>query len=193
MPEEWETYPELVIRDAQDYQEWRWGSSSRRKDIAAIKERGRIKTWHQVVALVIGEDLSNRTLVRNAVAKYTIQKSLTSWSGKDVWRTSSHEKTAHPLFDWCIFIWRKVSSTSRGFQNKRKSNHVALIEHVLMNAKFGKYKNKSDKKSKLIIWMVKTKRHTLYHWEYTFWNRYGIELMRSIFHSSHFSLFKSAK
>ena len=151
MPEGWELYPESVTGDTRDVVKNEEEAPYHVEiDIAAIEERGRIKMWHQVAGrwLWEGDFEIKRTMVRNAVAHRRYSKEFEQLVWERCLKNSAPRKKPRVLYlvDAFLFEEERVPF-HKDFDIKEDQIMLALIEHVRMNAKSGKYKNESgDKK-----------------------------------------------
>lgn len=148
MPDGWELYPESVTGDVRDV--------VKNEDevpyhveinIAAIEERGRIDMWHQVAGrwLWEGDFEISRKMVRNAVAHRRYSKEFEQLVWERCLKNSAPRKKPRVLYlvDAFLFEGERVPF-DKGFDMKEDQILQALIEHVRMSARSGKYKNEAD-------------------------------------------------
>ncbi|WP_144060648.1 hypothetical protein [Exiguobacterium chiriqhucha] len=116
-------------------------------DVEAIKEQERIEMWHQVAGrwLWEGDFEISRRMVRNAVAHRRYSKEFEQLVWERCLKNSAPRKKPRVLYlvDAFLFEEERVPF-HKGFDIKEDQIMQALIEHVRMNAKSGKYTSESS-------------------------------------------------
>jgi len=148
MPEGWEMYPKSVTGDAREVVKSEDVAPYHVEiDVEAIKEQGRIEMWHQVAGrwLWEGDFEISRRMVRNAVAHRRYSKEFEQLVWERCLKNSAPRKKPRVLYlvDAFLFEEERVPF-HKGFDIKEDQIMQALIEHVRMNAKSGKYTNESS-------------------------------------------------